>query len=172
MAHGFELPANGAGHHCITDSRKPFPMVGIQEGYARAIAQVGPTRTTRGVSFASSMRAPGTSIRVGALHGWPELPITARDVEVLAVVHGASFRRLAVLPPACAFITHDEIRLLSLCFAAQAGCSASALRQADALVGPERSRLLFDSIEQLVGILSRWSIRLSPSTSALLRAYH
>lgn len=84
--------------------------------------------------------------------------------------HGA--RRLSVLPPACAFITHDEIRMLSLCFAAQAGHDACALRLADALVGPDRSRLLFASIEQLTSILARCSIRLSSSASALLRAYH
>lgn len=106
---------------------------------------------------------------LGAAHA--ELALAAVESAYRVLTENGA-RRLAVLPPACAFITHDEIRLLSLCFAAQAGCSASALRQADALVGPERSRLLFDSIEQLASILSRCSIRLSSSTSALLRAYH
>ena len=106
---------------------------------------------------------------LGAGHAEPALVAVESAYRVLTE-HGA--RRLAVLPPACAFITHDEIRLLSLCFAAQAGHDASALRQADALVGPERSRPLFASIEQLTSILARCSIRLSSSTSALLRAYH
>lgn len=88
------------------------------------------------------------------------------------VLTATGVRRLAWLPPACAFITRDEIRLLSLCFAAQAGHDASALRQADALVGPERSHHLFASIEQLTNILARCSIRLSSTASVLLGAYH
>ena len=106
---------------------------------------------------------------LGVGHAEPALVALESAYRVLTE-RGA--RRLTVLPPACGFITHDEIRLLSLCFAAQAGNDASALRQADALVGPERARLLFASIEQLTSIFARCSIRLSSSTSALLRAYH
>ena len=106
---------------------------------------------------------------LGTAHAEPALVAVESAYRVLTE-HGA--RRLAVLPPACAFITHDEILLLSLCSAAQAGHDASALRQADALVGPERSHLLFEPIEQLVSIFARCSIRLSSSTSVLLRAYH
>ena len=106
---------------------------------------------------------------LGAVHAESALAAVESAYRVLTET-GA--RRLALLPPACAFITHDEIRLLSLCFAAQAGHDASALRQADALIGPERAQRLFVSIEHLARILARCSIRLSPSTSALLRAYH
>ena len=71
--------------------------------------------------------------------------------------HGV--RTLVLLPPSCGFITHDEVRLLSLCCAAQAGHDAGTRRQAGVLVGPVWSPFLFASLERLTCVLARRSLR-------------
>ena len=84
--------------------------------------------------------------------------------------HGV--RRLCLLPPACGFITHDEVCLLSLCSAAQSGSNANARRQAGALVGPVWSPFLSASLERLTCVFARRSLLFSSTAAALRRAFH
>ena len=84
--------------------------------------------------------------------------------------HGV--RRLCLLPPACGFITHDEVCLLSLCSAAQSGSNANARRQAGVLVGPVWSPFLFASLERLTCVFARRSLLFSSTAAALRRAFH
>ena len=84
--------------------------------------------------------------------------------------HG--LRALTLLPPSCGFITHDEVRLLSLCCAAQTHGLASARWQASGFMGPVWSPFLFASLERLTCVLSQRSIWLSSTATALRRAFH
>ena len=81
-------------------------------------------------------------------------------------------RDLTLLPPSCGFITHDEVRLLSLCCAAQMHGGASARRQASGFVGPVWSPFLFASLERLTCVLSQRSLWLSFTATALRRTFH
>ena len=84
--------------------------------------------------------------------------------------HG--LRALTLLPPSCGFITHDEVRLLSLCCATQTHGGASARRQASGFVGPVWSPFLFASLERLTRVLSQRSLWLSSTATASRRAFH
>ena len=84
--------------------------------------------------------------------------------------HG--LRALTLLPPSCGFITHDEVRLLSLCCATQTHGGASARRQASGFVGPVWSPFLFASLERLTRVLSQRSLWLSSTATALRWAFH
>ena len=106
---------------------------------------------------------------LGEVHAEPAIAAFEAAYQVLSV-HG--LRDLTLLPPSCGFITHDEVRLLSLCSAAQMHGGASARRQASGFVGPVWSPFLFASLERLTCVLSRRSLRLSSTTTALWRAFH
>ena len=84
--------------------------------------------------------------------------------------HGA--RVLTLLSPPCGFVTHDEICLLALCRAVQAGDRANARRQAGPLAGPAWSPFLLASVERFTRLLAERSLRLSPTATAWRRAYH
>ena len=84
--------------------------------------------------------------------------------------HG--LRALTLLPPSCGFITHDEVRLLSLCCAAQTHGGANARWQASGFVGPVWSPFLFASLERLTCVLSQRSLWLSSTATASRRAFH
>ena len=88
------------------------------------------------------------------------------------VLAGRGSRTLTLLPPSSGLITRDELCLLTLCRAAQAGGGASTHRQAGAFVGPARSRLLSAPLVRFTGVLARRSLRLSSAAAALRRAYH
>ena len=106
---------------------------------------------------------------LGTAHATPALAALEAAYGVLAD-HGV--RPLRLLPPSCGFITHDEVCLLSLCCATQSGSSASARRQAGALVGPVWSPFLSASLERLTGVLARRSLLLSSTAAALRHAFH
>ena len=106
---------------------------------------------------------------LGAEHAGPALAAFEAAYQVLAD-HGR--RTLMLLPPSCGFITHDEVRFLSLCCATQSGRNASARREATWLVGPVWSPFLFASLERLTCVFARRSLRLSSTAAALRRAFH
>ena len=106
---------------------------------------------------------------LGTAHATPALAALEAVYGVLAD-HGV--RRLRLLPPSCGFITYDEVCLLSLCCATQSGSSASARRQAGALVGPVWSPFLSASLHRLTGVLARRSLLFSSTAAALRRAFH
>ena len=106
---------------------------------------------------------------LGEVHAEPAIAAFEAAYQVLSV-HG--LRDLTLLPPSCGFITHDEVRLLSLCSAAQMHGGANARRQASGFVGPVWSPFLFASLERLTCVLSQRSLRLSSTTTALWRAFH
>ena len=91
---------------------------------------------------------------------------------VFRVFAGLGREPLVLLPPGCGFITHDEVRLLTLCCAAQAGHLAYARRQARSLVGPVWSPHLTAALTRLTYILARCSLRLSSNPGAMQRAFH
>ena len=122
-----------------------------------------------GTDGCSRLVSAGFHRALGAGHAEPALAAFEAAHQILTD-HG--LRTHTMLPPSCGFITHDEVRLLSLCCATQSGCNASARRQATALVGPVRSPFLFASLERLTGVLARRSLRLSSAAAALRRAYH
>ena len=106
---------------------------------------------------------------LGTSHATPALTAFEAAHKVLAE-HGV--RPLTLLPPSCGFITHDEVRLLSLCCTTQSGSNASARAQAGALVGPVWSPFLFASVERLTCVLARRSLLLSSAAATMRRAFH
>ena len=106
---------------------------------------------------------------LGDVHAARALAAFEAAYRVLAD-HGV--RTLTLLPPACGLITCNEVRLLALCRATQASRTASARRQAGALVGPVWSPFLFASLERFTRALTRRSLRLSSTAAALRRSYH
>ena len=99
-------------------------------------------------------------------------PAIAAFEAAYRVISDHGLRELTLLPPSCGFITHDEVRLLSLCCAAQMHGGACARRQASGFVGPVWSPFLFASLKRLTCVLSQRSLWLSSTAAALRRAFH
>ena len=106
---------------------------------------------------------------LGRKHAAPALASFEAAYQVLA---GHGTRVLNLLPPSCGFITRDEVCLLALCRAAQAGGGACTRRQARAFVGPAWSPFLCAFLERFTRILVRRSLRLSSTAATLRHAYH
>src|SRR6218665_593927 len=80
--------------HCVAEITGPMcaPLAGSPTVVASAAVLA--------IAIASAMREFGTSMRVGALHDWPELPMTPRTPAVTALLKSASARMMfGDLPP-------------------------------------------------------------------------
>ena len=122
-----------------------------------------------GASGCSRYLSTGYRATLGDEHAEPAL---AALESVFRVFAGLGKEPLVLLPPGCGFITHDEVRLLTLCCAAQAGHLACARRQARSLVGPVWSPHLTAALTRFTCILARCSLRLSSNPGAMQRAFH
>ena len=122
-----------------------------------------------GASGCGRYLSTGFRATLGDEHAEPAL---AALQSVFHVFAGLGKGPLALLPPGCGFITHDEVRLLTLCCAVQSGHLACARRHARSLVGPVWSPHLTAALTRLTCILARCSLRLSSSPEAMQRAFH
>ena len=122
-----------------------------------------------GASGCSRYLSTGYRATLGDEHAEPALVALESVFRVFA---GLGKEPLVLLPPGCGFITHDEVRLLTLCCAAQAGHLACARRQDRSLVGPVWSPHLTAALTRFTCILARCSLRLSSNPGAMQRAFH
>ena len=111
----------------------------------------------------------GLRSTLGEHHTEPALAALFGTSQVLAAL---GEQRPLLLPPRCGFVTHDELRLLSLCSTAQSGLVARSREEAHALAGPRWSRDLVISLTRLTRVFADCSLHLSSSPCEMRRAFH
>lgn len=111
----------------------------------------------------------GFRFTLGERHAEPALDALSGTYRVLSAL---GKRRPLLLPPPSGFITHDEVRLLSLCTTAQSGLVARSREQARAFVGPRWSPRLVTPLTELTRILADCSLHLSSGPCEMRRAFH